>query len=393
MSAKNSFVILLSLALFTATFAVNLHAPLYGQYASESTMGITAVTIAFGAYVGGLMPTLLFLGGLSDRVGRRLPIIIALLCGIISTVFLVLKPNYNSLIIARILLGVGTALVTTAGTAYMRDIMGVNYTRRAALIVTSVTSLGFAGGALATSISLGLQGPTLIPVSFIALFIMAPALILAMFKLPPVDVHQRVSLLRLPVFPKNTWIFSMFLALGWSTAGMIIAVVPLELKVQHLDGWTGLVIFLAIFIGFLCQPVARQMSNQKALALGVLLTPLGFFCLFIGVWFHEIAWILVGTCVTSSANYGFTYLAALSEVALRSLNNCARATAGLFIYAYVGFSLPVIASGVLADKFGLLSAMVIFLIIQVSITIIMILFWVKRVNPFTKVLNDSIDRI
>ena len=112
-----------------------------------------------------------------------------------------------------------------------------------------------------------------------------------------------------------------------------------------------------------------------------------------GIWFHEIVWIIVGTCITSSANYGFTYLAALSEVALRTSDNCARATAGIFIYAYTGFSLPVIASGVLADKIGLLLAMVIFLVIQVGITIITILFWIKYVNPFYKILNGSVDII
>ncbi len=60
---------LLALALFIATFAVNLQAPLYGAYAATSGVGATAVAVAFAAYVAGLMPTLLLLGGLfgSDR--------------------------------------------------------------------------------------------------------------------------------------------------------------------------------------------------------------------------------------------------------------------------------------------------------------------------------------
>lgn len=369
--------VLLVLALFTSTFAVNLQAPLYGAYASESNVGATAVTIAFAAYVAGLMPTLLLLGGLSDRIGRRIPVAMALLLGTAATSLLVIRPDWESLVLARVLLGIGTGLVTTAGTAYMIEIMGTDHARHATLLVTSATSLGFGGGALATSLSLGLQGPTLMPASFIALFAMAPLLALMVLKLPRVDTPQRVSLLRLPVFPAGTRVFGIAMALAWSTTGMTIAVVPLELKAQGMGGWTGLVIFLAIFIGFLCQPLARRMNNARALGLGFVLIPLGFLILLAGVWTSSIILVLAGTCLTSSASYGFTYLAALTEVSIRAANNRARATAGLFIYAYVGFSLPVIASGALADMFGLLPAMVIFSIIQICITTVTVFFWIK----------------
>ncbi len=177
-------------------------------------MGATAVTIAFAAYVAGLMPTLLLLGGLSDRIGRRLPITIALLLGTVATTLLVLWPNWGSLVFARVLLGIGTGLATTSGTAYMTEIMGADSTRRATLIVTSATSLGFGGGALATGVSLALQGPNLVPASFIVLLATAPILALIALKLPRVDIPKRVSLLRLPVFPTGTWVFGVAMGLA-----------------------------------------------------------------------------------------------------------------------------------------------------------------------------------
>ena len=276
-------VALLALALFTATFAVNIQNPLYGAYAAESDVGITAMTIAFAAYVAGLMPTLLFLGGLSNRIGHRLPIVIALLFGTTATALLTLKPSLGSLVVARVLLGIGTALATTAGTSYMNEMMGADNARRATMIVTSATSLGFGGGALATSLSLELQGPTLVPASFIALLAIAPLLALIVFKLPHIDAPQCVSLLRFPGFPTGTWIFGIAMALAWSTTGMTISIVPLKLKSQGLDSWTGFVVFLAIFIGFLCQPIARRMTNTRSLALGFVLIPLGFLVLLAGI--------------------------------------------------------------------------------------------------------------
>jgi MFS family permease len=378
---------LLALGLFTVTFAVNLQAPLYDVYAAESGVGATAVTVAFAAYVGGLMPTLLLLGGLSDRVGRRIPIAFALLLGAIATVLLVQAPSWASLVIARLLLGVGTGLATTAGTAYMAEILGEDRARNAALIVTSATSLGFGGGALATGISLGLQGPTLLPASYIVLFIAAPLLAIIAFCLPQVDHPKRVSILRLPVFPKGTWMFGAAMALAWSTTGMTIAVVPLELAANDLGGWTGLVIFLAIFVGFVCQPIARRMTNDQSLALGFILIPLGFLVLLTGVWLHLLTLVLIGTCITSAASYGFSYLASLAEVSLRAPMDRARATAGLFVYSYFGFSLPVIASGALADMLGLLSAMIVFSLVQIAITVIIFIAWKRQTALPAKALD------
>lgn len=323
------------------TFAVNLQAPLYDVYAEQSNVGATAVTVAFAAYVAGLMPTLVLLGGLSDRIGRRTPIALALILGMLATILLTKFPSWQSLVIARVMLGVGTGLAATAGTTYMTEIMGVNNARNAALTVTSATSLGFGGGALATGISLGLQGATLVPASFIFLFVIAPILTFSVLSLPKVDIPKPVTMLRLPVFPTGTWVFGAAMALAWSTTGMTIAVVPLELQANGLGGWTGLVIFLAIFVGFLCQPLARRITNAKALALGFVLIPLGFFVLIAGVWLKILTLVLLGTCITSAASYGFTYLASLSEASLSAPDDRARATAGLFVYAYFGFSIPV----------------------------------------------------
>ncbi|UWQ32316.1 MFS transporter [Leisingera sp. M527] len=371
---------LLAAILFTVTFAVNLQAPLYDAYAAQNEAGATAVTIAFAAYAGGLMPTLLLLGGLSDRTGRRIPLALALVLGAVATAVLVQFPNWASLVAARILLGIGTGLATTAGTACMAEILGVTRTRNAALIVTSATSLGFGGGALATGLSLGLQGPTFLPYSYLVLLAAAPVLAAAALALPKADSPKPVTPLRLPVFPSGTWVFGAAMALAWSTTGMTIAVVPLQLAANGLGGWTGLVIFLAIFAGFLCQPVARRMSNGRALALGFVLIPLGFLVLLAGVWLTSLVLVLAGTCITSAASYGFTYLASLAEVSLRAPDDRARATAGLFVYAYCGFSLPVIASGALADTFGLLAAMALFAAAQISATGVIVLFWRKSLH-------------
>lgn len=365
MGVKKIHVSVLTLALFIGTFAVNLQTPMYSVYAAQSGVGATAVTIAFAAYVAGLMPTLLFLGGLSDLIGRRVPVALSLLLAILATMLLVVYPNWLSLFTARALLGIGTGLITTAGNAYMSEILGSNQTQRAALLVTSATSLGFGSGALFTSISLKMQGATLIPASYILFFIIAGIGVFLMKIMPKSSITKNESIFRLPLYPRNTRVFGLAMAVAWATTGMIIAVIPLSLKSIGLSEYSGLIVFMSIFIGFLCQPIARKMNSDNAIVLGLLLTMMGFLIILSGIWISSISLIVIGTGVTSASSYGFTYLSSLFEFSSRTQNEKARATAGMFIYAYIGFSLPVIASGVLADKYGIFPALSIFSVIQI----------------------------
>ncbi len=370
-------VCLLTIALFIGTFAVNIQTPLYSVYAAKSGVGVTAVTLAFAAYVAGLIPTLLFLGGLSDRIDRRVPIAVSLGLGIIATALLVIYPNWISLFIARGLLGVGTGLMTTAGAAYMAELMNDDPTQRAPLVVTSATSLGFGSGALVTSISLEIQGTTLLPASFIIFFVIAGSVILLMKTMPPSQKRCEVSLFRLPFYPQKTGVYGLAMAAAWATTGMIIAVVPLELKQLNYEGYSGLVVFLAIFIGFLCQPVARKCSNENSLFTGMVMTASGFVVILTGIWTSSILLILIGTGITSASSYGFTYLSSLSVFSFLAQKEKARATAGLFVYAYVGFSLPVIASGALADSYGLKPALAAFSALQM-VSVLLILLLMKK---------------
>lgn len=68
-----------------------------------------ATASAFSGYVLGVLPVLLVLGGLSDRIGRKPPIVVALLLSMVATLVMALWPRLEALGVARLLLGVGTA--------------------------------------------------------------------------------------------------------------------------------------------------------------------------------------------------------------------------------------------------------------------------------------------
>ncbi|WP_206100053.1 hypothetical protein [Pandoraea sp. XY-2] len=70
------------------------------------------------------MPTLLFLAGLSDRVGHRVPLAIALLLGLAGTALTLHWPTLVALGGARACYGLATGLVAGSGTAYMTELYG-----------------------------------------------------------------------------------------------------------------------------------------------------------------------------------------------------------------------------------------------------------------------------
>jgi MFS family permease len=78
-------VLIVAIAIFLITHAANLQIPLYGTYAKMAGFGSGISAIAFSTYVAGLLPTLILLGGASDRIGRKTVILASLFFACIAT--------------------------------------------------------------------------------------------------------------------------------------------------------------------------------------------------------------------------------------------------------------------------------------------------------------------
>jgi MFS family permease len=362
-------IIVTASALFLVTTAVNLPAPLYATYAAKAGYGTGAATLAFAAYVAGLVPVLLFLGGLSDRIGRKTPILAALAIMMAATGFLVWQPSLEALGMARFLYGVGTGLITGTGTAYMVELMAHQgadpdeASRRGAFAVTASTSLGFGIGALATGLWLIADGQeSLTPATYVVYMPLAAAGAVALLLVAPERRETRTTAwLRLPVFPPGTTIYGAAILTAWATVGLVISVFPAALRAHGLSGWSGFSTFLVISSGLLVQPIARNLDPLKSLRIGLVLVPTGYACLAFGAVLPNLPLVLAGAALVSFSAYGFTYLGGLAAVSVAATEATrARAGSGYFLFAYFGFSVPVITSGFLADRFGLPTALLVF---------------------------------
>ena len=352
-----------ALALFLITGAVNLQAPLYATYARASQMGTGAQTLAFACYVAGLVPTLIFLGGLSDRVGRKRPLIASLLLTSAATSLPMIWPRLEAVAVARVLCGIATGLMAGSGTQFLVELMAPrpDATLRAARIVAATTAVGFGFGSLATGVNM-LMIPSQVTPATYGMYLLFAACGLALLCTIREPVFMRSSAwIRMPVFPHESFIYCLAILIAWSAVGVVIALVPSALAAHGHEVWTGFSTFLVISTGIVAQPLARKLSPLVSLRVGLLLVPVGFTVLVAGVVNNSLALLMCGAMITGSACYGFTYLAGLASIASSSTStDRARASSGYFLFAYFGFSVPVIASGALADQIGVRSALFLF---------------------------------
>jgi MFS family permease len=63
-----------------------------------------------------------FLGGISDRAGRKGTLIVALSFAMMATLVMMISPTMSALWLARILQGIGAGLSLGTGTAYLMEL-------------------------------------------------------------------------------------------------------------------------------------------------------------------------------------------------------------------------------------------------------------------------------
>ncbi len=364
-------VLLVISCVFITMLAVNLEVPLYQTYARTSGYGTGSTSFVFAAYVLGLLPTIVLFGGVSDRIGRKRTLIVALLCALAATLVMMISPTMPALFLARVLQGIGVGLSLGTGTAYLMEL--TDKTHRVPVYTGFATTLGIGGGALITSISLFYKH-TRIPLSYWATIIATMLCMLFIAFLPESKRFSSGKMARLPHFPSGTIVFGLTIIIAWSVTGVIIALLPFALEDRHLGDWVGIMVFLSISTGVLVQPLARRLSPFHAIKIGMVLVSLSCLFLFAGAWHGAISLVLLGAMLGGVSSFGFSYIGGLSAVVHASQNETARAVSGYFLMAYLGLGLPAILVGSLGKIFGLFSALSVF---GVFIVLMNSVLWIR----------------
>ena len=330
----------------------------YGAYAAAGGHGAGALALAFACYAATVIVTAPLLGPLPDRIGRKPCVLLGVALASLSTLLLSLQPDLVALAAGRVAQGLGMGCVAGAAAAWAAELAGGGAAggRLAAWVIAAATIGSFAIGGLLTMLALWVAPDAYPPVTFAAHLGFAALLLGLVAQLPETKARRDAAggpWLRRPAFPPGTWPTTLAIIPGWGVTGTVLTSVPAVLAAAGLPRAGPLAACAMMAVGVLAQLAVRGLAPRRAVALGLGLLVAGAAGCFWGAAAQALWPLLLGGVAVGVAVYALVYpggLAAVAEAA--SGEERARAVAGYFVIAHLGFSAGPLAVGLAVDAVG-----------------------------------------
>ena len=334
--------------------------PLYALYEQRDGFPTITVTVIFAVYAVGVLASLLFVGHLSDRFGRRPLILLSLVVSLVSAILFLVWNDVPGLIAARFVNGVAIGALTATATAHLSELGAAAHRSpgRSAIVATLANLGGLGLGPIIAGV-LAAYAPAPLVVPYAA-FAVAFLVLLVLVALVPETVEPRAAgtvehsryrpqRIAVPRSARGTfWAAGAVAFAGFAVFGMFTALAPtflagtLHETSRVLAGLAPFVVFAAaalaqIFTGSLAMPV--QVRLAIALSVG------GLAGVGIGAGLGALWLFLLGGLV-AGAGVGIGFRAAMgTAAAVAEPGRRGEALAGMFLIAYVGLTLPVVLIG------------------------------------------------
>jgi len=146
-------LVLLSIVTFLIFFSFALQRPFVPVFMEEK-IGASILEVGYAASVLGLAGVILAVpaGFISDKIGRRIPIIIGTLLWAGSLAYISIATDPSQVILSFIVAGAGTVLFDASISAYVGDISSPDKLGRAYGIFNAAIQTGFAAGPIAGAV-------------------------------------------------------------------------------------------------------------------------------------------------------------------------------------------------------------------------------------------------
>jgi MFS family permease len=342
-----------------------LPTPLFELYHRLWHLTPAEISLVFAIYACSLIPSLLFLGGLSDRYGRRHTILLAFALLAIGSLIFAFAQGLWWLIAARIVQGVGMGIGTGTAATAVREWMNEADRPRAGTITVLAVSGGSAAGALLGGI-LGQFAPFPLMLPYLVHVVLLACGAIAVLTVPksphPIAagahkaIPQIARAIRRPFFIACVESF-----IGWSTFAIFVALVPSFLA-RALDLHNLLVGAAVITLiqagGASASLYGQRLSNRTAIIMAMGFLGVGLWLLLAGVAMHAEVLIAIASFI-AGAGGGFSYLAGLTIIgAISPPEHRAETMSAFLVACYLGYSVPALGVGIAATHFGLSAAFI-----------------------------------
>jgi MFS family permease len=356
-----------------------LPTPLFELYHRLWNLTPADLSLVFAVYAGSLIPSLLFLGGISDSIGRRRTILLAFAFMALGSLVFAFADGLVWLIVARVIQGVAMGIGTGAAAAAIREWMHEADRGRAGEVTVIAVSVGSAFGALLGGI-LGqyaphpLELPFFVHIGLLACGAIAIATVPSCPHLQPAAVSAILTVPR--AIRRPFLIASIESFIGWSTFAIFVALVPsfLSRALGLHSLLVGAVVVTAIQIGSVSASLAGQrLSSRTAIITAMLALGTGLWLLLIAVALRAEALVALASLI-AGAGGGLSYLAGLNIIGRISPPDHRAETLSAFLVAgYLGYSIPALGVGIAANRYGLnasfIGAAIVLGVIAISVSI------------------------
>jgi DHA1 family solute carrier family 18 vesicular amine transporter 1/2 len=362
--APTAGLLVVTWAIFVDMLVYGLAVPIVPGYAAAMGVSESAIGVLLGSYAFALLVATPFCGPLSDRAGRRGPMVGGLVGLAAATLLFAFATDYVGLLAARLVQGLAAAATWTAGLALLADLFPPQARGKAMGIalsgMTAGTLLGPPVGGLLYEWG-GYRLPFLIAAGLAVLDGLARLLLLA----DPPRGHGEPASLPALLRDRSVLVAAGTVIVGAGVWALLEPTLPLYLERAFglSAGAVGLLFGAATLVYGIASPVVGALSDRWArrptMAVGVL--GLALSLPLVGLP-HGVL-LAAGALVLLSVAYGFAVTPALPELAeavdRRGRGGYAAAYA-IFNAAYAGGMMTgPLVGGLLADALGFSMALVI----------------------------------
>ncbi|MGI8803347.1 MAG: MFS transporter [Solirubrobacteraceae bacterium] len=353
---------LLAATLSLLLFASSAPSPLYVVYQAEWGFSTIVLTSVFAVYALALLAALVVAGSVSDVVGRRPTLLVALVIEVAGMLAFAEARSVLWLFAARILQGVATGIAMGAISAALIDLEPAESPRLGATLGVAAPLSGLAGGALGAGV-LVQYGPDPTRLIFWLLFGAFVALVAVAGTIPETVhragpwMHSLRPRLAVPAPLRGAFVKTIpSLVATWALGGLILSLGPsLTAGVlgdpDHVAG--GLPIFIMAGVSAVAAVVLRGAHARSAARGGLAAMIVG-----IGVALAALDAGSTGLFLAATAIAGLGFGPAFAG-AFRALSSLAPVdhrgglVSSILAVAYLAFSLPAVAAGAAVTQLGL----------------------------------------
>ncbi len=383
LSARSSLAYL-SVVLLTFLAASSAPTPLYHVYQEAWQFSPGMLTMVFGVYALSLLAALLTVGSLSDYIGRRPVLRVALLLNMLSMLAFIYARDFSWLLAARVVQGFATGMATSSLGAALLD----NDRNKGPLLNSLAPLLGMALGGLGSGLLVQYAPwPTGLVYAVVLGVLVVQAVLLVWL---PESVSAQPGALaslrpRLSVPPQAraaVWRMLPVNTAVWMTGGFFLSLAPSLVRAatgstSNLIG--GALVATLTLSGAGAIYALRTVAAEKVLRLGTVLLAIGIGLVLLAANQQALTLFFVGA-VIAGAGFGSGFLgSARSVLPLAHAHERAGLMSTFYVLSYLAFCAPAILAGFLVRSIGLVATSDGYGMLQIALCVVALVgMWLRR---------------